>query len=245
MDEFRHWRHVFKLDPNKPIADEALEAVCESGTDAVIIGGTDGVTLDNTLNLLARIRRFSVPCVLEVSNLEAVTPGFDFYFIPTVLNTGEADWIVGHHHRAVKELADTIDWEIVVAEGYCITNGGSKVAKLTGAQTELSSEDIRAYALMAEKLFHLPIFYLEYSGTFGDSAIVEKISQDLRDTQFFYGGGIRNREQAEEMSRFADTIVVGNAIYDDLKQALRTVKAVKKHLIDVEKSRKMDKNVRS
>lgn len=227
MDEFRRWRHVFKLDPNKPITDVALEAVCESGTDAVIVAGTDGVTLDNTLNLLARVRRFSVPCVLEVSNLEAVTPGFDFYFIPTVLNSSETDWIVGHHHRAVKELADTIDWEIVITEGYCIVNGESKAAKLTGARTPLSPEDIRAYALMAEKLFRLPIFYLEYSGTYGDPALVEKISRDLQDTQLFYGGGIRNREQAEEMARHADTIVVGNAIYNDLKQALRTVKAVK------------------
>lgn len=227
MDEFRRWRHVFKLDPNKPITDVALEAVCESGTDAVIVAGTDGVTLDNTLNLLARVRRFSVPCVLEVSNLEAVTPGFDFYFIPTVLNSSETDWIVGHHHRAVKELADTIDWEIVITEGYCIVNGESKAAKLTRARTPLSPEDIRAYALMAEKLFRLPIFYLEYSGTYGDPALVEKISRDLQDTQLFYGGGIRNREQAEEMARHADTIVVGNAIYNDLKQALRTVKAVK------------------
>jgi putative glycerol-1-phosphate prenyltransferase len=164
---------------------------------------------------------------LEVSNLEALTPGFDFYFIPTVLNAENTDWIVGHHHHAVKELADTIDWGIVVAEGYCIVNGESKAAKLTGARIQLSFEDIRAYALMAEKIFHLPIFYLEYSGTFGDPTIVEKISGDLKEIQFFYGGGIKNRKQAEEMARYADTIVVGNVIYDDLKQALNTVNAVK------------------
>ncbi|HEX7066195.1 MAG TPA: heptaprenylglyceryl phosphate synthase [Bacillales bacterium] len=228
MDEIRRWRHVFKLDPNKKITDDALTAVCESGTDAVVVGGTDGVTLDNTLNLLARIRRFSLPCALEVSDLEALTPGFDFYFIPSVLNSADRDWIIGHQHSAVKDMADLINWEEVVAEGYCIANGDAKAAELTEACTDLSMEDIRAYALIAEKLFHLPIFYLEYSGVYGDPDVVEDISGYLNETQFFYGGGIRSREQAAEMARFADTIVVGNAVYDDLKQALKTVKAVKK-----------------
>ena len=57
-----------------------LEKICESGTDAVIVGGTDGVTLENVLDLMARIRRYTVPCVLEVSSIETVTPGFDLIF---------------------------------------------------------------------------------------------------------------------------------------------------------------------
>ncbi len=62
MYDYRQWKHVFKLDPNKEISDEVLEQLCESGTDAVIVGGTDGVTLDDTLSLLVRIRRYAVPC---------------------------------------------------------------------------------------------------------------------------------------------------------------------------------------
>lgn len=228
MNEVRSWRHIFKLDPNKQLADEALEAVCESGTDAVIVGGTDGVTPDNTLHLLSEIRRFSVPCVLEVSNPEVITPGFDYYLIPTVLNSRDSDWIIGQHHRAVKEMADLANWDEVIAEGYCILNKDAKAAKLTNAQTELDEEDIRAYAILCERLFRLPIFYLEYSGTYGNPELVEAIGSVLEETQFFYGGGISSREQAEEMSQYADTIVVGNVIYEDLKKALRTVKAVKK-----------------
>ncbi|MFP3360378.1 geranylgeranylglyceryl/heptaprenylglyceryl phosphate synthase, partial [Planococcus sp. SIMBA_143] len=69
MFDFLEWKHVFKLDPNKEIEDYDLEAICESGTDAVIVGGSDGVTLDRTLDLLARIRRYAVPCALEVSTV--------------------------------------------------------------------------------------------------------------------------------------------------------------------------------
>ena len=39
---YEHWRHVFKLDPEREIGDERLDAVCTSGTDAVIVGGYDG-----------------------------------------------------------------------------------------------------------------------------------------------------------------------------------------------------------
>ena len=94
------WRHAFKLDPAKTIRDEEIELLAESGTDGIIIGGSDGVTLDNVLDLLMRIRRYSVPLALEVSTIESITPGFDFYFIPTVLNCAETKWINGIHHEA-------------------------------------------------------------------------------------------------------------------------------------------------
>ena len=68
-----NWKHLFKLDPAKEISDEDLELICESGTDAVIVGGTDNITLDGVLDLLSRIRRYTVPCILEISTMEAIT----------------------------------------------------------------------------------------------------------------------------------------------------------------------------
>jgi len=35
MYNYRNWKHVFKLDPNKEIDDQSLERICESGTDAI------------------------------------------------------------------------------------------------------------------------------------------------------------------------------------------------------------------
>jgi putative glycerol-1-phosphate prenyltransferase len=227
MYDLQEWRHVFKLDPNKEISDERLEKICESGTDAVIVGGTDGVTLENVLDLMARIRRYTVPCVLEVSSIETVTPGFDLYFIPTVLNSSDPNWITGLHHQAVKEYGDLMDWQEIVMEGYCIMNKDCKAAQLTSANTELSDEDVTAYAMMAEKMFQLPIFYLEYSGRYGDIELLAKVKKVLNNTVLFYGGGISTTDQASEMSRFADVIVVGNAIYDDFEQAIETVKSVR------------------
>ncbi|WP_233254393.1 heptaprenylglyceryl phosphate synthase [Salipaludibacillus keqinensis] len=228
MKAYHEWRHVFKLDPNKNISDEALEQVCESGTDAIIVGGSDGVTEDNTLDLLMRVRRYSVSCVLEVSNLHSVVPGFDYFLIPSVLNTRHTTWLNGLHHRALKEFGHMMNFEEVLAEGYCVLNPESKVAQVTDADTELDEDDIVAYARMTDQLFHMPIFYLEYSGMYGSPAIVKEVSRILEQSQLFYGGGIETTEQAEEMAEHADTIVVGNVIYDDLKTALKTVHSVKK-----------------
>ncbi|AYV72345.1 heptaprenylglyceryl phosphate synthase [Bacillus sp. PK3-056] len=227
MYDVREWRHVFKLDPNKEISDEALESLCESGTDAIIIGGTDGITLDNVLNLMARVRRYTVPCILEVSTIDSVSPGFDLYFIPTVLNSSDPKWITGLHHEAMKEYGELMDWDEFLIQGYCVLNEDCKAAKLTSAKTNLSEEDIAAYALMAEKMFHLPIFYMEYSGSYGNPSLVKAAKSQLNETVLFYGGGIETVEQAEEMGRYADVIVVGNVIYKDLSAALHTIEIKK------------------
>ncbi|MCS1384312.1 heptaprenylglyceryl phosphate synthase [Lysinibacillus sphaericus] len=225
--DYLEWRHVFKLDPAKDISDEALEKICESGTDVILVGGTDGVTLDGVLDLLVRVRRFEVPIALEISTIDAVTPGYDYYFIPTVLNSDDPKWIKNLHHEAIKEYGDIMVWDELVAEGYCILNPNCKVAEVTQANTDLSTDDVVAYARMAENFFKLPVFYLEYSGVYGDIAIVRAVKNELQNTKLFYGGGITSSKQAAEMAQVADTVVVGNIIYEDLKAALSTVKAVK------------------
>lgn len=224
--DYTTWRHAFKLDPAKEITDEALERIAQSGTDGIIVGGTDGITLDNVLDLLIRMRRYQIPLALEISTVESVTPGFDYYFIPTVLNSTKVEWMNGMHHKALREYGHMMDWDEIILEGYCILNPACKAAKLTGATAVLDEEDVIAYARMAEHLFKLPVFYMEYSGTYGNPETVRAASRILKDTKLFYGGGIRNAEDARIMAEFADTVIVGNVLYEDLHAALSTVKAV-------------------
>ncbi|TRM11576.1 heptaprenylglyceryl phosphate synthase [Lentibacillus cibarius] len=219
------WKHLFKLDPAKEISDDDINAICESGTDAVIVGGTDGVTLDGVLDLLARIRRHTVPCVLEIANMESITPGFDYYFIPMVMNTTDKKWMMDLQHQAIKEYKELINWNEMFIEGYCILNEDAKAFQKAKCAMP-DAEDVAAYAHMAEHVFRLPIFYMEYSGTYGDPELVKSVKNELHHTKLFYGGGIENNFQAREMKEHADAIIVGNLIYDNIKQALKTVKAV-------------------
>ncbi|NGQ96998.1 heptaprenylglyceryl phosphate synthase [Brevibacillus sp. SYP-B805] len=228
MIEIGGWRHVFKLDPDKHLTDDELEAICESGTDAVIVGGTQGITYDNTLELMARLRRYAVPAVLEVSNLQAVVPGFDAYFLPLVLNAGDPDWIFAPHVAGLSAYGAYIRWEEIFAEGYIILNEDSAAAKVTKARPVASREEAKAYANVAAHVCRLPIVYVEYSGRYGDPDMVRACRAGAGEARLFYGGGIRSAEQAQEMASIADTIVVGNVIYEDLSAALATVEAVRR-----------------
>lgn len=217
------WKHVFKLDPDREISDEALDRLCQSGTDAIMVGGSSGVTFDNTVDLLARIRQYEVPVVLEISNQEAIVPGFDLFLIPIVLNANDPQWIVGQHHEALKEYGAILNWDEIITEGYIILNGKATAAKLTSARTELDVKDVTAYARMADKLFRMPIVYLEYSGDFGDMELVRRTRSVLEHARLIYGGGIDTLDKARQAAAVADTIIVGNIIYSDLEQALQTV----------------------
>ncbi|RCX18996.1 putative glycerol-1-phosphate prenyltransferase [Fontibacillus phaseoli] len=221
------WRHVFKLDPDRLIGDEALEAVCMSGSDAIMVGGSSGLTYDNTVELLSRIRQFEIPCVLEVSDLEAVTPGFDLYMIPMVLNTTRSDWLIGHQARAVEQYGYMIPWDMLVPEGYIVLNPDSTVARITEADSRLDASAVAAYAQVADKLLRMPIVYVEYSGMFGDMELVSDVRRSLYDARLFYGGGITDAESARRAAAVCDTIVVGNVVYSDLQAALDTVRALK------------------
>ena len=223
---YLNWRHAFKLDPDKKLTEDALDAICTSGTDAIIVGGSSGVTYENTALLLSRIRRYPLPCAFEASSAEAAVPGFDFYFIPLVLNAG-AEWLVGRQLQALRRYGTFVPWERTAAEGYLILNGAAEAARLTGADSSLDPEQIAAHMYMADRLMRLPVVYIEYSGVFGDMELLRRVRGMLTGARLFYGGGIDGPEKARAASESAHTVIVGNAVYDNLNGALATVAAVK------------------
>ncbi len=214
MVGYDRWRHIVKLDPARPLSNDRLAAVCSWDIDAIVIGGSGGYGLCEVLALLGRARRYALPIALEVSDPAVICPGFDLYLIPMVLNSTEVEWVIGHHQAAIKRYADMMDWSRVAVEGYCILNPNATAARMSHARADLDFDDVLAYARLAEHLLGLPIFYLEYSGEYGARELVASVGRILGNTRLWYGGGIHMREQAEEMSTWADAVVVGNAVYD-------------------------------
>ncbi|MBC1965370.1 heptaprenylglyceryl phosphate synthase [Listeria welshimeri] len=215
-------KHLFKLDPAKNLPHNSVTRLIHSGTDGFIIGGTDNLQTEAVENLYELLAETDLPIFLEVSDESMILPEAEHFLIPVVLNTENSKWTHGLHKELIKEMEDFIPWKRVTSEGYVILNKDAKVAQLTEAKTDLTEEDIIAYARLAENIFRLPIFYIEYSGMYGNPEVAKKVSAALDDTKFWYGGGIRSKEQAAEMAEYADTIIVGNIIYEDIEKALET-----------------------
>lgn len=215
-------KHVFKLDPNKTISDEDLERICESDTDLIIIGGTDGVTQSNILDLMARTRRYFTPIALELSNLEAVVPGFDHYFVPAVFNTNDMKFQHGLLLEALKRYTHLLDFDSVSLMPYLIFNESCKAFKYANCNP-IQDEDIEHYVNLIDKMYRQRYMYIEYSGTLADVETLKRIHQAKSDIHMIYGGGINSKEAFNARMPYADTIVVGNLIYEDINAALNTV----------------------
>jgi len=226
-DDWRSWRHVTKLDPDRPNPPELISKVVESGTDAIMISGTQGITREKVKALLEMLRGRGVPLVIEPANKDVVIfdADVDYVFIPSVLNSSSKWWVLDVHVEwIVDQLKNlrSIHWEKVVPEAYIVLNPESAVARLTGSETNLSVEEILGYVKFADSFLKFPIIYIEYSGKYGDPEIVRMARSQVEKARLFYGGGIDSKEKALEMSKYA-TIVVGNVVYTDVNRFLETV----------------------
>jgi phosphoglycerol geranylgeranyltransferase len=226
--KWKDWVHVTKLDPDKQLKPGDIDAIAASGTDALMLSGTLNVTKENLAALQKQVKAYDLPLVMEPAGPEAVLlQGIDYVFVPSVLNSTDVQWIVGKHREWVQQQKEKIPWEYIVPEAYIVLNPNSSVGKVTKAICDLKAEEVAAYVTVADHYFHFPIVYLEYSGTFGNPQVVKAASEALDTSILYYGGGINSAEKAAQMSKYADTIVVGNAVYDQGAAVLKaTVDAI-------------------
>ncbi len=224
--KWKTWAHVTKLDPDKNLTEDQLAEIATSGTDALMLSGTLNITKENMQQLRDQVREYGLPLVVEPAGPEAVVAdGIDLLFIASVMNTSQSQWIVGKHKDWA--LTNSIQWEKVIQEAYIVLNPASSVARVTGADCSIPAKEVAAYAEIADHYFQFPIVYIEYSGTYGDPAVVRAAAEAVSNAVVYYGGGIDSGKKAAEMAQYADTIVVGNAVYERGVQTLiETVQAI-------------------
>jgi len=234
--------HVTKVDPAEDLpADLSILA----GTDLVIVGGSDGVTEGNSLDAIERVRdevagvpvfqepyssshvsrdtiaaadRLSVPAVFNGDRENFVAKHVQF-FAEAAAKPAEAmasrvpllgDVVQSKARDAVADLATD-----VVGEGYVVQNLDSKAASESGVTRTFSTDEVAGAALATESFYGFPIFYVEYSGTYGGTEDVAAAAQYLEDTTLLYGGGITSGEQTEAiLDAGADAVVVGDCFHD-------------------------------
>ncbi len=226
--KWKDWVHVTKLDPDKQLQQGDIDSIAASGTDALMLSGTLNVTQKNLVSLQKQVKAYNLPIVMEPASPEAVLmEGIDYVFVPSVVNTTDVQWMVGKHRLWVQQQKQRIPWERIVPEAYIVLNSLSSVGKVTKADCSLSAEAVAAFTTISDHFFHFPIVYIEYSGTYGDPDVVKAASDAIDKSILYYGGGINSAQKAAQMAKYADTIVVGNAVYDQGAAVLKaTVDAV-------------------
>ncbi len=212
------WHHILKIDPDKELVEgETYEDVVATGTDAIMVGGTTGITPKKMERVVAACSDADVPLYLEPSAPDVVIAddSLDGYFVPTVFNTNQSFFLAGAHKEWARTQEEPIPWEQVYMEAYIVLNPDSSVATYTDAITDLSPDDVAAYATVAERLFGQNIIYIEYSGMLGDPEIVAAGANALENATLFYGGGIHDYDSARQMAELADVIIVGDLVHDE------------------------------
>ncbi len=224
--KWKTWAHVTKLDPDKNLTEDQLAEIATSGTDALMLSGTLNITKENMQELRDQVKEYGLPLVVEPAGPEAVVAdGIDLLFIASVMNTNQSQWIVGKHKEWA--LHNKVQWDRVIQEAYIVLNPDSSVARVTGSDCSIGPSEVAAYAEVADHYFQFPVVYIEYSGTYGNPEIVKAAAGAVDNAILYYGGGIDSGEKAAEMAQYADTIVVGNAVYDKGVQTLiETVQAI-------------------
>ncbi|WP_293033024.1 heptaprenylglyceryl phosphate synthase [Natronococcus sp.] len=243
--------HVTKVDPAKPLPSDL--GVLE-GTDLILVGGSDGVTERNSFAALERVADAfpELPIFQEPYSSSHVSrdtiEAADAVSIPAVYN-GDRDHFVGKHLELFTEVGQKPDellgssvplvgeliaskgieavselTETVVGEGYVVQHRESTAAAVSGVETAYSSEEVAGAALATETFYDFPIFYVEYSGTYGGPEDVEAAARYLEETALFYGGGIDSSEKVTEiLEAGADAIVVGDCFHDDPETFRETI----------------------
>jgi phosphoglycerol geranylgeranyltransferase len=214
VTSWANWEHVTKIDPDKALHDgDTYAGIADSGTDAIIVGGTTNVTESSVHSILDALASTEIPIFVEPTyRPSSQTASLSGYLLPIVLNSDDPLWITGAHHEWIH--ASDLEWVSVHPEAYIVLNPASTVATYTRADCDLETDDVVAYADLAEQILGQQIVYLEYSGTLGDPAVVAATRDALSSAQLFYGGGIHDYDSAYEMASVADTVVVGNVLHE-------------------------------
>ncbi|NGM71006.1 heptaprenylglyceryl phosphate synthase [Natronolimnobius sp. AArcel1] len=244
--------HVTKVDPEKAMPSNSESLL--TATDLVIVGGSDGVTEKNAMATIEAVRDavpdvpiFQEPFRSDQVSMDTIN-AVDVLSIAAVYN-GDRDHFVGKHLSMYSELAskpssllgtnlpivgNVIEskgetvlenvTEKIVGEGYVIQNVDSAAATTSGVTEPLTTEEVAGAALATETFYDFPIFYVEYSGTYGGSEDVTAAANHLDETVLLYGGGIDSAAKTEEIiNAGADAIVVGDCFHDDPDSFLETI----------------------
>ena len=194
------------IDPDKMAIGKAsgfIKKVNQSLATHIFVGGS---TVNDTATgvLVAKIKTDTqLPVVLFPGDVSQITNHADALLFLSLISGDNPEYLIGKHVQAVSKLRDS-NLE-VIPTGYILTENGDHAQKIVDTAK-------------AGELLGMKLIYLEAGSGALQPVPLEIISFVKKEINIplIVGGGIRNKQQLEDVYKYgADLVVIGTAFEDD------------------------------
>ena len=228
--------HISLVDPEKlsPIEAGSLASLIErAGSSAVMVGGSLNVSESSMDELIKTIKEScSLPVIIFPSNVNTISRYADAIWFMSLLNSINTYFLIGAQVQGAA-IVKRYNLE-ALPMGYIVVGDGGTVGIIGQARPlpPTKAEVIALYALAAQYL-GMRFVYIEGGSGVQDPVPPSTVSYVRRvvSSKLIVGGGIRRRDQAEEIAKAgADIIVTGTVleergVEEKLKSIIEGVRA--------------------
>ena len=226
--------HFTLIDPDSETAKDTkkLSLLKEINTDAILIGGSTqvrGEELDDIIKFIKKIT--TAPIIIFPGGVGGISRYADAIFFMSLLNSRNPYFIT--KAQALGAFQVKSSGLETLPMGYLIVSPG-ETAGFIGEADLLPRNKPKiaaAYALAAQYM-GMKFVYLEAGSGASEPVPLEMIKYVKKavDIPVIVGGGIKEKEKAEEISRIADILVTGTIAeenFDKLKEIVNAVKGIR------------------
>jgi len=226
--------HFTLIDPDSETAKDTkkLSLLKEINTDAILIGGSTQVRGEELDDIIKSIKKITtVPIIIFPGGVGGISRYADAIFFMSLLNSRNPYFIT--KAQALGAFQVKSSGLETLPMGYLIVSPG-ETAGFIGEADLLPRNKPKiaaAYALAAQYM-GMRFVYLEAGSGASEPVPLEMIKYVKKavDIPVIVGGGIKEKEKAEEISRIADILVTGTIAeenFDKLKEIVNTVKGIR------------------
>ncbi len=221
------------IDPDK-FTESGIREIAklsqEAGVDFIFYGGSL-LTEDNHRRFIDVLKEnCSVPVILFPGSQFQLKNNADAILLLSLISGRNPEMLIGKHVEAAPYLKAS-QFEIIPT-GYVLVESGKPTAVSYMSHTTpipADKNDIAVCTAMAGEMLGLKLIYMD-AGSGASNRIsptmITKVKASVS-IPLIVGGGIRNPQQAKEISQAgADIVVVGNAIEDDPSLIIKIAEAI-------------------
>ncbi len=226
--------HFTLIDPDSETAKDTkkLSLLKEINTDAILIGGSTQVRGEELDDIIKSIKKITTaPIIIFPGGVGGISRYADAIFFMSLLNSRNPYFIT--KAQALGAFQVKSSGLETLPMGYLIVSPG-ETAGFIGEADLLPRNKPKiaaAYALAAQYM-GMKFVYLEAGSGASEPVPLEMIKYVKKavDIPVIVGGGIKEKEKAEEISRIADILVTGTIAeenFDKLKEIVNAVKGIR------------------